>query len=175
MMTRGYFGIGVEEISKPMNVGNLLRSAHSFGASFFFTIGTSVDLEGMKSSDTSDAFGHIPFYSFEKQEDLLLPQNTALVAVELVEGAVDLPSFRHPTRAVYVLGPEKASVSPELLARCDHAIKIPMKFCVNVGVAGAIVMYDRLLSMGRFADRPVSAGGPPESFSPRNIRKDQVV
>jgi hypothetical protein len=74
------------------------------------------------------------------------------------------------------LGPEKASVSDKLLARCDHAIKIPMKFCVNVGVAGAIVMYDRLISMGRFPDRPVAAGGPrPESFSPLNIRPDQVI
>ena len=35
---RGYFAIGVEGISKPMNLGNLLRSAHAFGASFFFTI-----------------------------------------------------------------------------------------------------------------------------------------
>ena len=35
---RGYFAIGAERISKPMNLGNLLRSAHAFGASFFFTI-----------------------------------------------------------------------------------------------------------------------------------------
>ena len=35
---RGYFGIGVESISKPMNVGNLIRSAHAFGADFFFAI-----------------------------------------------------------------------------------------------------------------------------------------
>jgi tRNA G18 (ribose-2'-O)-methylase SpoU len=138
-MSRGYFGIGVEGISKPMNVGNLLRSAHSFGASFFFTVNPVVDLEAMKGSDTSDAFGHIPFYTFEKPADLILPQKTSLVAVELVEGATDLPSFRHPQQAVYVLGPEMGSVSPEMQARCDYTIKIPMKFCVNVGVAGALV------------------------------------
>ena len=34
---RGYFGIGVEGISKSFNVGNLFRSAHAFGASFVFT------------------------------------------------------------------------------------------------------------------------------------------
>ena len=65
-MTRGYFGIGVESISKPMNVGNLLRSAHSFGASFFFTISPAVDLKSMRESDTSGAFDHIPFYNFQK-------------------------------------------------------------------------------------------------------------
>ena len=35
---RGYFGIGAEGISKPMNVGNLVRSAHAFGASFLFLV-----------------------------------------------------------------------------------------------------------------------------------------
>jgi tRNA G18 (ribose-2'-O)-methylase SpoU len=171
---RGYFGIGVEGISKPMNVGNLLRSAHAFGASFFFTVDPAVDVKEMQRSDTSGAFDHIPFYNFDSPKDLILPRQTSLVAVELVEGAVDLPSFRHPTRAVYVLGPEKASVSPEMMSRCDHAIKIPMKFCVNVGVAGAIVMYDRLLSFGRFADRPVREGGPSD-FSPAGLQERQIV
>ncbi len=169
---RGYFGIGAEGISKSMNVGSLLRTSHAFGASFFCTIGASVDVREMGASDTSGAFGHIPFYEFKNAADLLLPANTALVAVELVEGAVDLPSFRHPLRAVYVLGPEKGSVSDAMLKRCDHVIKIPMKFCVNVGVAGAIVMYDRLISLGKFADRPVKAGGP---FIPEHLRKDQIV
>lgn len=171
---RGFFAIGVEGISKPMNVGNLLRSAHAFGASFFFTINPTVDVDGMRASDTSGAFDHIPFYNFAKPADLLLPAKAELVAVELTEDAVDLPSFRHPLTAVYVLGPEKASVSKEMQARCDHVIKIPMKFCVNVGVAGAIVMYDRLISMGRFADRPVHAGGP-GTFAPRNLTADQIV
>ena len=35
---RGYFGIGAEGISKPMNLGNLIRSAHAFGASFVFLV-----------------------------------------------------------------------------------------------------------------------------------------
>jgi len=174
MMTRGFFGIGVEGISKPMNVGNLLRSAHSFGANFFYTIDPEVDVYGMRGSDTSGAFGHLPFYNFKSVGDMVLPENTSLVAVELLPDAVELPSFRHPTRAVYVLGREMGNVSDEMLARCDHAIKIPMKFCVNVGVAGAIVMYDRLISMGRFPPRPVAAGGP-RDFKPQNLTPEQIV
>jgi tRNA G18 (ribose-2'-O)-methylase SpoU len=171
---RGYFGIGVEGISKPMNVGNLLRSAHSFGASFFFTVSPVVDVRSMKASDTSDSFGHLPFYNFEKPSDLILPSGASLVAIEFLPDAVDLPSFRHPQKAVYVLGPEMGNVSPEMLARCDHKIKIPMKFCVNVGVAGALVMYDRLINLGKFADRPVSPGGP-DIFAPQHLKKEQIV
>ncbi|MCK4945315.1 MAG: RNA methyltransferase [Alphaproteobacteria bacterium] len=171
---RGYFGIGVENVSKPMNVGNLLRSAHAFGASFFFTISPSVDVMSMRESDTSGAFDHIPFYNFQKPEDILLPRQTSLVGIEFLEDAVELPSFRHPKCAVYVLGREKGNLSGEMLERCDHVVKIPMKFCINVGVAGALVMYDRLINFGRFADRPVREGGP-EVFSPEQLREEQII
>jgi hypothetical protein len=36
---RSYFAIGIEGGSNAVNLGNLLRSAHAFGASFMFTIG----------------------------------------------------------------------------------------------------------------------------------------
>ena len=48
------------------------------------------------------------------------------------------------------------SLSPELVARCQHVLKIPTSFCVNVAVAGAIVMYDRLITLGKFGERPLS-------------------
>jgi hypothetical protein len=51
---RGYFAIGVEGISKPVNLGNLLRSAHAFGASFVFTIGADARAFEMRA-DTSKA------------------------------------------------------------------------------------------------------------------------
>lgn len=156
---RGYFGIGVEEISKEQNVGNLARSAHSFGASFFFAIAPAVDIRKMKVSDTSDAFDHMPYYQYDSVAEMDLPKGCQLVGIEFVDESIPLPSFRHPVRAAYVLGAEMGSLSPALMDRCDFIVKIPMKFCVNVGVAGAIVMYDRMISMGKFAERPVRAGG----------------
>ena len=159
---RGYFGIGVERISKPGNVGNLMRTAHAFGASFFFAIDPEPDLRETKLVDTSGATLHLPLYIHERVADFALPRDCMLVGVELTDDAVELPSFRHPSRAAYVLGPERDSLSPALLARCDHVVKIPMSFCINVGVAGALVMYDRMISLGRFAERPVRPGGPLE-------------
>ena len=49
---RGYFAAGVDGISKPMNLGNLLRIAHAFDASFFFSINAQVKLSDAQS-DTS--------------------------------------------------------------------------------------------------------------------------
>jgi tRNA G18 (ribose-2'-O)-methylase SpoU len=153
---RGYFAIGAEGISKPMNLGNLLRSAHAFGASFFFTIQPTFEARAAALSDTADAAGHLPVYHHRSIEELVLPARCALVGVELTEEAEALPSFRHPLTAAYILGPERGSLSPEVIARCDHVVQIPTRFCVNVGVAGAIVMYDRLITLGRFARRPVN-------------------
>jgi tRNA G18 (ribose-2'-O)-methylase SpoU len=157
---RGYFGIGVEGISKAQNVGTIVRSAHAFGASFFFAISPDVDIQAFKASDTSDAFGHMPYHQYETPKVLELPERCVLVGIEFVEGAVELPSFRHPTRAAYIFGPEMGHLSPDVVKRCDHVVKIPMSFCVNVGVAAALVMYDRMICMGRFAERPVRPGGP---------------
>ena len=156
---RGYFAVGVDGISKPMNLGNLLRIAHAFGASFFFTVAGRVKLADAMS-DTSDAGVHVPIYQFAAADELRLPQGCVLVGVEITEDAIELPTFRHPLRAAYVFGSERFSLSAAMLARCSHVVKIPTKFSINVGMAGAIVLYDRLMTHGRFTERPLRAGGP---------------
>jgi tRNA G18 (ribose-2'-O)-methylase SpoU len=161
MAKKGYFAIGAEGISKPMNFGNLARSAYGFGASFVFTVSQAKRV-GQPQSDTAGSQDHIPWYSWNGVEDMALPDECQLIGVELTHDAVDLPSFRHPTRAAYVLGPEGGSLSPEMLAKCTHVVKIPTSFCINVAMAGAIVMYDRVSTVHSFAERPVMPGGPKE-------------
>lgn len=157
--TRGYFGIGAEGVSKSANVGALLRTAHAFGASFCFTLGTGFDARAGRTADTSDTPAHVPLWRFDSAAELHLPKGCQLVGIEIHEDAAELPSFRHPLSAAYVLGPERSSLSPALLARCDHLVRIPTRFSLNLAVAGALVLYDRLLQHGRFADRPVRSGG----------------
>jgi tRNA G18 (ribose-2'-O)-methylase SpoU len=159
LRTRGYFGIGVEGVSKSANVGALLRTAHAFGAAFCFTVGAGFDARAARTADTSDIQGHVPLWRFDSINALSLPQGCILVGVELLPDAADLPSFRHPLNAAYVLGPERSGLSPEMLAQCRHVVRIPTRFALNLAVAGALVLYDRLLQHGRFADRPVGSGG----------------
>ena len=160
--SRGFFGIGVERASKPMNLGNLFRTAHAFGASFVFTIAAHRTV-GRIRSDTSITPRHVPYYSFADAESMTLPERCDVVGIELVEEAGALPSFRHPRRAAYVLGPERGELSRAMRDRCDHLVRIPTAFSLNLATAGAIVMYDRLIALGRFARRPSLAGAAPES------------
>ena len=158
---RGYFGIGAEGVSKSANVGALLRTAHAFGASFCFVLGAGFDARASRAADTADAPSHVPLWRFGGADDLILPERCDLVGVELLDDAIELPSFRHPLSAAYVLGPERAGLSPAILARCRHVVRIPTRFALNLAVAGALVLYDRMLQHGRFGDRPVASGGGP--------------
>jgi tRNA G18 (ribose-2'-O)-methylase SpoU len=162
---RGYFAVGVDGISKPMNLGNLLRIAHAFDASFFFSINAQVSLKDAQS-DTSQAEGALPVYGFPSAEDFRLPTGCRLVGVEITDDAVELPRFRHPTRAAYVFGAERMSLSKDVLSRCEFVVKIPTRFSINVGMAGAIVLYDRLLSLGGYGGRPLAPGRAPPDVPP---------
>ena len=162
---RGYFGIGAESISKSVNLGSLVRSAHAFGASFAFTIGADERALQVRSN-TSRAQGHLPIYAWPSVEALRLPKGCSLVGVEILGEAADLPSFPHPLRAAYVLGPERGQLSPELVGHCQHLVRIPTAFSLNVATAGAIIMYDRMRTLGRFAPRPITEGAVAEELVP---------
>jgi len=170
---RGYFGIGAEGISKPLNLGNLIRSAHAFGASFVFLVDAHHTARSALS-DTSQAERQLPLYSFASADELALPRGCALIGVELLDEATLLPSFRHPLNAAYVFGRERGALTQGMAARCDHLVRIPTRFCINLAAAGAIVMYDRMLSHGRFAPRPVRSGGPTEELAP-HVQGDVIT
>jgi tRNA G18 (ribose-2'-O)-methylase SpoU len=159
---KGYFGIGVEGVSKAMNVGTLFRTAHAFGAAFVFTLRTQYNRREGSLSDTSDTPRSVPTYHFADLAAFRLPLGCRLVGIEIAEEAIELPSFRHPRQAAYILGAEREGLSADVQACCDYIVKIPTRFSVNLGVAGALVMYDRLLTLGRHAPRPVVEGPPTE-------------
>ena len=145
---KGYFAIGVDSLSKAHNMGNLLRTSYAFGASYFFTIDATYSKKELREADTSGAASSLPVYDYANIDEFKVPHGAKLVGIELTDDAVDLPNFKHPRQAIYILGPEGGNLDPRLLEKCDFTVKIPMRFCVNVGVAGAIVMYDRLRMLG---------------------------
>ncbi len=154
---RGYFGVGSERISKPMNLGAILRTAHAFNASFAFTISANHRAQEINLSDTTKSAGHVPLYEWGSLGEMQLPKGCTLVGIELDPTAIELPSFRHPLNAAYLLGPEKGDLSSEAKGLCSHIVKIPTQFCVNLSVAAALVMYDRTISLGGYGPRSISS------------------
>ncbi len=140
---RGYFAIGIFEPKTETNIGTLWRSAHNFGADFIFTIGKRYKKE---RSDTTKTERHIPLYAYKDFYDFRehLPIGCELVFIEQATGAKDLKESCHPERAIYILGAEDYGV-PEELMKGHQKMFIDTPMCLNVAVAGSIVMYDRTL------------------------------
>ena len=139
-MTRGYFGIGIYNGKDKANIGTLWRSAFNLGAKFIFVIGKRYKHQ---CSDTVKALKHIPFFEYDKMDDLEIPKDCKLIGVELTETARELKNYIHPERAIYLLGAEDNGLPEIVLSKCHDIIKIDSQFCMNVAVAGSIVMYDR--------------------------------
>lgn len=137
----GYFGIGIENGKTELNTGTLWRSAYNFSAAYIFTVGRRYKSQ---CSDTLKTWRQIPMLCFENIEEFIIPRDCLLIGIEIIEGAISLPVFSHPKRAVYLLGAEDHGLSKAAQQRCHQFIEIPSRQCLNVAVAGAIVMYDRM-------------------------------
>lgn len=78
---RGYFGLGVEGISKPMNAGSLMRTGHAFGARFLFAVAPDVNMRKLRHADTSGAAANLPYYEWESPAAMALPKGCQLVGI----------------------------------------------------------------------------------------------
>jgi len=142
-MNRGYFGIGVYNIKTEMNLGTLWRSAQNFGASFIFTIGKRYKKQ---ASDTTKTYRHIPLYNYKTFKDFekARPFSCFLIGIEQSDKSIDIKNYCHPERAIYLLGAEDSGLPDKIQKKCQSIIHISTPMCLNVAVAGSIIMFDRL-------------------------------
>lgn len=145
MAERGFFGIGVVGSKTATNVGTLWRSAANFNAAFIFTAGRRFP---QQASDTIKAWKHVPLLEVDAFHQLAIPRGCRIVGVEQVERSRPLARFSHPERALYVLGAEDSGLPSRVLDACHDVVEIDTPFCLNVAVAGSIVMYDRQVKRG---------------------------
>lgn len=142
-MNRGYFGIGVYHMKYEKNLGTLWRSAHNFGASFIFVIGKRYKRQGC---DTTKAYRHLPLFEYPTYEDFhkTIPHQSRVVCIEQSEKSKDIKNFVHPESCLYLLGAEDSGI-PEEIMFGKEIIHITTPMCLNVAVAGSIIMFDRLI------------------------------
>ena len=146
-MKRGYYGIGIFNSKNSTNLGCLMRTATNFKADFIFTIGKRYRHQ---CSDTTKTYKHIPLYHYDDYEDFIkhIPHDCKLVAVELDGRSQNLSNYIHRERCVYLLGAEDQGIPQDILQKCNDIIEINSNMCMNVAVAGGIVMYDRQSKKG---------------------------
>lgn len=138
-----YFGIGIYQPKTEDNLGTLWRTAHVYGASFIFIIDAKYK---KKSDDVLKVWSKIPLFQYENLEAFLatVPYSCKLVGIEMDQTSLPIQSYKHPERAVYLLGAEDNGLPKKLKEKCHDLIVLPGERSLNVAVAGSIVVFDRI-------------------------------
>lgn len=139
---RGFACIALHRPKDAQNVGGVLRAAHCYGAA-------QVSISGARNNwlqhatNTPSAHKHMPVVL---TDDPLaqVPFGTQIVAVDLLPGAVPMPSFTHPERALYLFGPEDGTLGGDLVRRAHHVVMVPTRGCMNLAACVNVVLYDRM-------------------------------
>lgn len=137
---RGYCGIGLDNPKTNINVGSALRAAGVYGAAFVAATGSRF---GSGVTDTMKHYRHLPLLRPKDLRDLL-PYDCVPVAVDLIEGAMPLPDYKHPERAFYIFGAEDNTLGERVTGWCRDRIYIPTNGCMNLAATVNVVLYDRL-------------------------------
>jgi len=135
---RGYWGIAFFEPKFEENIGTAIRSAHCFGTDFICLIGKRFR---KTPTDTMASERHIPIYEYKDLKDFQsnLPIGCELVVVEC--DGEDIKDFRHPLRAIYLLGGEDRTV-PKLTGK---RVRFPTSHPLNMAMAATLISYDRII------------------------------
>lgn len=142
-MTRGFASIGLHRPKDIANIGGVLRAAQAYRASMVAISGDRIDGKAIcAATNTSQAQRHLPVLRGGLKE--LIPFGAVPVAVDLVEGAIELPDFVHPVSAFYVFGPEDGTLGKAVLDWCPFRVMIPTAYCMNLAATVNVVLYDRL-------------------------------
>jgi len=145
-MCESILSIGLSNPKSPTNVGLIMRAAGCFQVSSVFYTGKRYDRAAPFNTDTQNASLSIPLTWVpnllgESEDD------TQVVCVELVEGAIPLPAYQHPRKALYIFGPEDGTIDQKVIDRADAVVFIPTIGSLNLAAAVNVMLYDRLAKM----------------------------
>jgi len=141
---RGYAVIGLFSPKNLVNVGAVLRAAGVYRASFVAVSGDRTKFKYKKAStDTMKAYRHLPLLQVTDLKSVI-PYDCVPVAVELIDNAIPLHSYKHPERAFYIFGPEDGALDESILSWCKDIVYIPTHGCMNLAATVNVVLYDRL-------------------------------
>lgn len=137
--------IVLDAVQDPGNVGTIARTAAAFNASGLLALPGSADLTNPKTVRAAmGALFHLP-HAHADDADLLAgltESNAELWALDMQGDLLAAPGVTTPL--ALLLGNEGAGVRPELLAKADRRVTIPIGAgaeSLNVAVAAGIAVY----------------------------------
>jgi tRNA(Leu) C34 or U34 (ribose-2'-O)-methylase TrmL len=138
---RGYSAIALHQPKIEANLGTAMRGAHVLGAQLMIL---SQARYKKQCADTTKAYRNIPLLETDNLKSCI-PFDCVPVAVELLDDAESLLTFRHPERALYIFGGEDKTLGNSITEWCKHKVYVPTKYCMNLAATVHVVLYDRML------------------------------
>ena len=126
-----------------------MRAAGCYGVNSVLYTGTRYDRAVKLNTDTKQASSKIPLIQPQHLLDNI-EDDLKVVCVELVEGAIPLPNFEHPKKALYLFGPEDGTLNQKLINSADAVVYIPTTGCMNLAATVNVLLYDRLSKSAQF-------------------------
>lgn len=138
-----------DRLQDPGNAGTLIRTADAAGFDAILSLKGTVDLYSPKVNRSAMGSNiYIPIIEIEEADIQKLKQNGfKILATALDESAQTYDKAIYTEKCVIVLGNEANGVSENIIAMSDQKVYIPIygkAESLNVGIAGAIVMYKSL-------------------------------
>lgn len=144
--------VGLTDPQTPDNVGAVMRAAGCYNANAVYYTGHRYDnaIKWSKASkasltkmNTQDEGKNVPLVHVDDFPSVLEP-DMKIVCVDLVVGAVPLPEFVHPEKAIYIFGPESGTVLQTDIDRADAVVYVPTSGCMNLAASVNVLLYDRM-------------------------------
>ncbi|HUN22551.1 MAG TPA: TrmH family RNA methyltransferase [Anaerolineales bacterium] len=144
----------LDNVRSAYNVGSIFRTADSARVQQLYLCGMTPNPThkgvGKTALGAEQTIAWQAFPNAVQVAELLLAQGQALWAVECTPTAQSVFAMPAPTRpTVLVLGNEVAGVDPDLLARCERTVYVPMwgqKESLNITVATGIALFALLFA-----------------------------
>jgi len=146
-MKRNQVSIGLINPKDTQNVGSVLRAIGCYQANDVYFTGSRYEHALKHNTDTHNvALNSLisKVDSMVEARDEHMPEGTKIVCVELVEGAIPLPEYKHPENALYVFGPEDGNLKQSIVNAADEVVYIPTVGCMNLAATVNVLLYDRL-------------------------------
>jgi TrmH family RNA methyltransferase len=136
----------LDGVNDPGNLGTILRSAAAFGIDLVLLGKECASRYNPKTVAASQGalFNVKTRLALDGDLDALKDRGYRFVGTLLDQAAIPLKEFDYPEKFVMFFGSEGHGLRPELIARLDDKVIIPMALMesLNVAMAAAIVFYD---------------------------------
>ncbi len=137
----------LDGVRDPGNVGTIIRTADAAGAKAVILLSETAELFNPKVvRSTMGSLFHLPVFTDVTKDELLnwCKAKQLPLWVTCLEGSENLFKVSWPERTVLVMGSEAQGANPELIAKADKKVRLPMEGkaeSLNVAVAAGICLF----------------------------------